>query len=196
MKGRAEREERADMKVLLTSAGFENRRIEETFLALTGKEPEDIKAVFIPAAAIDPDAIEVLPKCLHDLLDCGIPKDNIRVYDLHADMSREELMGYDAVYVCGGNTEYLLERINEKRFRNTLLFFIKQGGVYVGVSAGSLAAAGNLKGSLGILECPVRVHCEKGMEAGPADVENCGEIRIDNRQAILVSDSQDVRIIE
>ena len=196
MKGRAEREERADMKVLLTSAGFENKRIEETFLALTGKEPEDIKVVFIPAAAIDPDAIEVLPKCLHDLLDCGIPKDNIRVYDLHADMSREELMGYDAVYVCGGNTEYLLERINEKGFRNTLLFFIKQGGVYVGVSAGSLAAAGNLKGSLGILECPVRVHCEKGMEAGPADVENCGEIQIDNRQAILVSDSQDVRIIE
>ena len=196
MKGRAEREERADMKVLLTSAGFENKRIEETFLALTGKKPEDIKAVFIPAAAIDADAIEVLPKCLHDLLDCGIPKDNIRVYDLHADMSREELMGYDAVYVCGGNTEYLLERINEKGFRNTLLFFIKQGGVYVGVSAGSLAAAGNLKGSLGILECPVRVHCEKGMEAGPADVENCGEIRIDNRQAILVSDSQDVRIIE
>ena len=196
MKGRAEREERADMKVLLTSAGFENKRIEETFLALTGKKPEDIKAVFIPAAAIDADAIEVLPKCLHDLLDCGIPKDNIRVYDLHADMSREELMGYDAVYVCGGNTEYLLERINEKGFRNTLLMFIKQGGVYVGVSAGSLAAAGNLKGSLGILECPVRVHCEKGMKAGPADVENCGEIRIDNRQAILVSDSQDVRIIE
>ena len=184
------------MKVLLTSAGFENKRIEETFLALTGKKPEDIKAVFIPAAAIDADAIEVLPKCLHDLLDCGIPKNNIRVYDLHADMSREELMGYDAVYVCGGNTEYLLERINEKGFRNTLLLFIEQGGVYVGVSAGSLAAAGNLKGSLGILECPVRVHCEKGMEAGPADVENCGEIRIDNRQAILVSDSQDVRIIE
>lgn len=196
MKGRAEREERADMKVLLTSAGFENKRIEETFLALTGKKPEDIKAVFIPAAAIDADAIEVLPKCLHDLLDCGIPKDNIRVYDLHADMSREELMGYDAVYVCGGNTEYLLERINEKGFRNTLIFFIKQGGVYVGVSAGSLAAAGNLKGSLGILECPVRVHCEKGMKAGPADVENCGEIQIDNRQAILVSDRQNVRIIE
>ena len=196
MKGRAEREERADMKVLLTSAGFENKRIEETFLALTGKKPEDIKAVFIPAAAIDADAIEVLPKCLHDLLDCGIPKNNIRVYDLHADMSREELMGYDAVYVCGGNTEYLLERINEKGFRNTLLFFIKQGGVYVGVSAGSLAAAGNLKGSLGILECPVRVHCEKGMKAGPADVENCGEIQIDNRQAILVSDRQNVRIIE
>lgn len=196
MKGRAEREEGAGMKVLLTSAGFENKRIKETFLALTGKKPEDIKAVFIPVAAIDADAIEVLPKCLHDLLDCGIPKDNIRVYDLHADISREELMGYDAVYVCGGNTEYLLGRINEKGFRNTLLLFIEQGGVYVGVSAGSLVAAGNLKGSLGILECPVRVHCEKGMEAGPADVENCGEIQIDNRQAILVSDSQDVRIIE
>ena len=69
-----------------------------------------------------------------------------------------------------GHTEYLLERINEKGFRNTLLFFIKQGGVYVGVSAGSLAAAGNLKGSMGILECPVRVHCEKGMKVGPAAV--------------------------
>lgn len=196
MKERTGREDRMGMKVLLTSAGFENKRIEKTFLTLTGKKPEDIKAVFIPTAAIDVDAIEVLPKCMHDLLNCGILKKNIRVYDLHADMSRKELLEYDAVYVCGGNTEYLLERINETGFRNTLLLFIEQDGVYVGVSAGSLAAAGNLKDSLGILECPVQVHCGEGMKAGPVEVETCGEIRITNRQAVLVAERQDVRIIE
>ena len=105
-------------------------------------------------------------------------------------------MGYDAVYVCGGNTEYLLERINEKGFRNTLLLFIEQGGVYVGVSAGSLAAAGNLKGSWVYLNVLFGCIVKRGWRPGLQTWKTAGRLRIDNRQAILVSDSQDVRIIE
>ena len=41
------------------------------------------EALFIPTAANTPDAIEVLPKCLNDLLKCGIPRENITVYDLY-----------------------------------------------------------------------------------------------------------------
>ncbi len=32
----------------------------------------EVKALFIPTAAIDAGAIEVLPKCMIDLLKCGI----------------------------------------------------------------------------------------------------------------------------
>ena len=38
-------------------------------------KPADTKALFIPTAAIDAEAIEVLPKCMNDLLKCGILKE-------------------------------------------------------------------------------------------------------------------------
>ncbi len=71
------------MRVMLTSCGLETEQIKEQFLRMLGKAPADAKAIFIPTAAIDADAIEVLPECMRDLLKCGIPKENIRVFDLH-----------------------------------------------------------------------------------------------------------------
>ena len=68
------------MRVMLTSCGLETEQIKEHFLGMLGKEPADTKALFIPTAAINADAIEVLPKCMNDLLKCGIPKDNISVF--------------------------------------------------------------------------------------------------------------------
>lgn len=82
------------MKVLLTSAGFENKNIEKTFLNLVNKNPDLIKALFIPTAAISPDAIAVLPKCMDDLLNSGILKENIVVYDMHKKISWKELSEY------------------------------------------------------------------------------------------------------
>ena len=51
-----------------------------------------------------------------DLLDAEIPKENVHIYDLHKEMSLEKLIKYDAVYFCGGDTQYLLDRINEIGF--------------------------------------------------------------------------------
>lgn len=45
---------------------------------------------------------------MNDLLKCGIEDKNIYVYDLHVGMGIEELCQYDVVYLCGGNTTYLL----------------------------------------------------------------------------------------
>lgn len=83
------------MRVMLTSCGLETEQIKEHFLGMIGKEPADTKVLFIPTTAIDADAIEVLPKCMNDLLKCGIPKESIRVFDLHQNMSVDELETYD-----------------------------------------------------------------------------------------------------
>jgi len=59
-------------KILLTSAGFENKEIGvenktigNAFLSLVGKEPKNINVIFIPTAAFTPTldvvAITVLP---------------------------------------------------------------------------------------------------------------------------------------
>ena len=50
------------MRVMLTSCGLETEQIKEHFLQMLGKEPADTKALFIPTAANNADAIEVLPK--------------------------------------------------------------------------------------------------------------------------------------
>ncbi|NLZ83933.1 MAG: type 1 glutamine amidotransferase-like domain-containing protein [Clostridiales bacterium] len=173
-------------KILLTSAGFENRSIEGIFHELIGKEPKDIKALFIPTAAIYPDAIKVLPKCLDDLLDAGVLPDNIEVYDLHYGMNYEELCKYDAIYVCGGDTEYLLKRINDTKFNISLKQFVDKGGVYVGVSAGSIVGANNLPNNLGFINCTLGVHVLEGSNAGETDTSLCPNIDLTNNQAILI----------
>ena len=124
------------MRLMLTSCGLETEKIKGYFLEMLGKDPCHAKALFIPTAAIDADAVEVLPKCMHDLLKCGFPKENIRVYDLHADMPADELNTFDVVYFCGGRTAYLLERINDSGFRGTLLNYIREDGFVIGSARG------------------------------------------------------------
>ena len=61
-------------KVILTSAGFENRIIEDKFINLINKPRNEIMVLFIPTAAINADAIAVLPECMNDLLAAEIQK--------------------------------------------------------------------------------------------------------------------------
>ena len=124
------------MRIMLTSCGLETEQIKKHFLGMLGKEPADTKALFIPTAAINADAIEVLPKCMNDLLKCGIPKDNISVFDLHRNMPIDELKTFDVVYLTGGWTSYLLERINDTGFRNTLQHYGERQGSSYQIIAG------------------------------------------------------------
>ena len=173
-------------KILLTSAGFENGRVKDRFMELVDKEIMEIKALFITTAAIEPDAILVLPKCLEDLLSCGILMKNIKVYDMHKLLTLEEIRKYDVIYVCGGRTSYLVERIKEIGFKKIADEFIQSGGIYIGVSAGSIAASGKYEDGLDFLKNKLDVHCSKGTEIGI--VENENPIYLTDDQAILMID--------
>ena len=175
-------------KALLTSAGFENNNIKKIFLELIDKKTECIKALFIPTAAINADAIAVLPKCMNDLLNAGILKENIVVFDLHCELAYEELCKYDAIYFCGGSTKYLLNRINDTHFYIPLKRFIDNGGVYVGVSAGSCIAANNIPDNLGLINCTLSVHTQEGTKVGKIDISQCPHIHLTDNQAILIRD--------
>lgn len=174
------------MRVLLTSAGFETEEIKTYFMEMAGKDMALVKALFIPTAAIDAGAIEVLPKCMHDLLNCGIPDKNITVYDLHRGMDLEELQQYDIVYLCGGDTSYLLERVNATGFCTALMEYIHADGIVVGVSAGSLIFAGNLPDNLGLIDTALEVHCETGDACGQVAYPFRETIRLTNTCALAV----------
>ena len=173
-------------KILLTSAGLENKKVMELFHSLFDKESKNLKALFIPTAANDVDAIAVLPKCMDDLLNAGIQKTNITVFDLHRNMLYEELSQYDVVYFTGGSPHYLLERINATGFVKSLYQFIENSKVYIGVSAGSWIATNNLPDSLGYINCTLSVHAEIGTKNGAIDISSNPHIDLTDNQAILI----------
>lgn len=185
------------MRVMLTSCGLETKKIEEAFLKFLGKAPEQANALFIPTAAIDADAIDVLPKCMEDLLKAGIPKKNVRVFDLHQNMPVEELKTFDVVYLCGGRTSYLLGRINDTGFHETLMAYIRDNGFVIGVSAGSLIFANNLPDNLGLVDTKMDVHCEQGDLPGRVSFPLKENTKLSNTAAMLIrSIPDDVEIID
>lgn len=175
------------MNVMLTSCGLETKRIEKLFMDMLQKSPSEIKAIFIPTAANSPDAIGVLPKCLNDLLKCGIKRENIFVYDLHDAVEGNIINTYDVVYLCGGSPDYLLRRINESNFRKQLLDFIALGKIVIGVSAGSMIFANDMPNNLGLLKCGLDVHCDDEIreKAGHYAKDRQERIKLGNTQAVF-----------
>jgi len=178
------------MKALLTSAGFESKVVQSAFLRFLEKPPQFAKALFIPTAAIFPEAIAVLPKCMDDLLRAGILPANITVFDLHRTMPADELCMYDAVYLTGGSPEYLMVRIIATGFNMSLKEFVVKGGVYVGVSAGSYVAAGNMPDSLGYLKATLSVHVDAGTGAGIFDNNTTAHINLTDANAVVIADGK------
>lgn len=179
------------MRVLLTSAGLETEEIKEYFIDTIGKDMDAVKALFIPTAAINVGAIEVLPKCMNDLLKCGIKDENITVYDLHIGMEIEELQQYDVVYLCGGDTRYLLERVNDTGFNKALMKYIQADGFVMGVSAGSLIFANNLSGNLALIDTKLDVHCPEGEKRGKVVYPLKENVRLTNTCALAIRDFPD-----
>lgn len=175
-------------RILLTSTGFENKNIEKKFLELLDKEVEKAKVLFIITAANDPESIRILSKCLDDLTNCGILEENISIYDMHKLISEEELRLYDAIYVCGGSTKHLAERIEEIGFKDLVYRYVSSGGIYIGVSAGSVAVSGKYKNGILFIENKLDVHCKRGSKDGVVTTNE--ELFLTDEQAVFINDDE------
>ncbi len=177
-------------KIILTSAGFENKKIEKKFLDMVNKPSNEIRAIWIPTAAIYDAAKAVLPKCMDDLLNAGISAENIKTYNLDSVMEYEEMAAFDTVYVCGGDSRYLLDKMYKANFVSLLMQFINQGGVYIGVSAGSCICVNGFEDNLGFLPCTLSVHCIEGNISGDIDINHTSHINLTDSQAIIIEDEE------
>ena len=174
-------------KILLTSCGFETLTIQNAFLTLIDKSPEFAKILFIPTAATYVDAIMVLPKCMNDLLNIGIPKENITVYNMHYPISSSEISEFDAVYFTGGDPSYLLETINKFGFSPVIKEYIDNGGVYIGVSAGSLVATNNMENNLGLVNCSIAVHVNDSSSTPPGKFNESSPAWLSSKNALIIN---------
>jgi len=133
------------MKLFLTSIGI-IPEIESEFIKLLGKAPQDTKLVFISTASnIEPDTSYV-KEDKENLARLGFT--NIPEVDLAKETISslpEKLKDAGIIFVEGGNTFYLLKHVRESGFALALRPFLERGGVYVGVSAGSIIAGPNIE---------------------------------------------------
>ena len=168
--------------LFLTSSGL-NENTSKIFWRSIGKKPTDTKMIFVPSAAIQNDsAREGIAVCVERLLNMGISLKNILLYDLallltdgyqrtysgyiekipsqFRLMTAQELNQYDGIVFCGGNARVLLDEINRTGLGKPLKQAVENGLVYLGISAGSMIAAGNFGDGLGFLTNPLLPHAE------------------------------------
>ncbi|MFR8003818.1 MAG: Type 1 glutamine amidotransferase-like domain-containing protein [Hydrogeniiclostridium sp.] len=196
-------------KLLLTSGGLTDN-LKELFWKTINKAPSDTKILFIPSAATESDgAREGISMCIYKLMEMGIRSQNIFTYNLKFLLSKgyrrtystevshlpkefrlltaEELKEFDAVICGSGNAALLVEELNRTGFDTILQQAVKEGLLYIGISAGSMAAAGNFAAGLHFIENPLTVHCEQGTTCG--EIKGDGHIRLTDEQAIWIEDS-------
>lgn len=190
--------------LFLTSCGLTDA-MKKRFFACIGKAPEKLKILYIPTAGIATDgAREGFAVCLDELLRMGVRMEHILVYNLELLLSKgyrrtysacvhepamvarvltaEELLRFDAVFVSGGDSNILSREMIRTGFDQSLKQAVSKGLVYVGISAGSMYAAGNLSGGLHMLPHSIIPHwqgppsCDVPDDQGPiylADGQAC-----------------------
>ncbi|MFA5010301.1 MAG: Type 1 glutamine amidotransferase-like domain-containing protein [Patescibacteria group bacterium] len=129
------------MRILLTSNGFPEgaTTITNKFFELVGKQPSDTKVAFIPTASVVEEDRSFMVNDRARLEAIGIPVENIINLELDHPITLDELKKFDVIFLDGGNTFYLLEKMRESGFDKTIAEYISQDlGVFVGVSAGSI----------------------------------------------------------
>lgn len=193
--------------LFLTSGGLTDD-MKKHFFDIIGKRPEEVKVLFIPTAAIETDgAREGIAICLYELSLMGIPYENIVVYNLELILSEgyertyssyvkdtfmlarlltdEEIKMFDVVFVGGGDASVLCREMVRTGFDKKLKRAINDGLVYVGISAGSMYAAGNLADGLHIIDNPIIPH-HNGMKLTelPNDRD---EIGLADGQAVYIA---------
>lgn len=166
--------------LFLTSGGL-TENMKASFFHIIGKRPEEVKILYIPTAGIETDgAREGIAIGLYELSLMGIRSENILVYNLELILSKgykrtysayvtdehivsrlistEELKEFDAVFVGGGDCAVLCREMVRTGFDSVIKQAVNAGLVYVGISAGSMYAAGNLKDGLNIIPNPIIPH--------------------------------------
>ena len=95
---------------------------------------------FVPTAARSENEMKYVKADEGRIIQMGIPKENIVWLDINNVSAAGNLDRFDAIYVCGGNTFFLMQKLKETGLDKKIIDLVNQGRVYVGASAGSVIA--------------------------------------------------------
>jgi len=123
--------------IFLTSSGFSNPAIMDWVEEFFGGDLGDKKAAIITTASEDKEKNAFAVLAFSQFKEMGFG--DVTFFDLEK-QDPQELLDFEVVYVNGGNTYYLLHWTKKSGFDIVIKEFLQKGGLYVGVSAGSLIA--------------------------------------------------------
>lgn len=120
-------------KIILTAQGFFNEKVKDKFLELVG-DPNGKRIAMIVTASRDKENNKFNVRDKDTLGSLGFKVDFV---DLETEPNKD-LSGYDVFFVCGGNTFKLLKYAKEANLKKSIEELLERGGVYFGISCGSL----------------------------------------------------------
>lgn len=129
-------------KLFLTSAGFINQEIIKVFLAELSKPISDTR-ILVVAYAQNSNEEFYVNESKEELKRIGFV--NIATVNMIGSIDIDSLGNFDVIYVCGGNTFAILNKIRETKLDVFIIFQVNEGAIYVGVSAGSIIAGPDIE---------------------------------------------------
>jgi len=98
----------------------------------------EARALFFATAA-EPDLHQPWVKeAIDELRSMGVV--SVEEWTMDEPFNASSFDSHDIVFVNGGNTFYLLKKMRNAQFAQAVEAFVNRGGLYVGVSAGSIVA--------------------------------------------------------
>lgn len=196
-------------KILLTSNSFANPKIEAAFKELAS-EIQNKKVLIITTAAKEKENNRYAQLTYQQLLDWNFQPSFL---DLEKDAGAD-LSTFDIFYVCGGNTFRLLKYAQKEKFGDSVQNLMNRGGLYVGVSAGSLIVGPSIQianeikpdindvelkdfSGFNITNLTIFPHYSEEFENDLIQFEkkyNLNVTRIKNGEAILLKDEEQIFI--
>lgn len=129
-------------KLLLTSAGLINKEISQVLLTELSKPLNKMRTLVV-AYAKTPEEEFYVNQSKQELLNFGLR--DVVVVNMHHQMGLENLGDVDIVYVCGGNTFAILNKLRGTGLDAYIVDQVDKGAIYIGVSAGSIIAGPDIE---------------------------------------------------
>lgn len=129
------------MNLFLTSS------IQKVALEVAKKiDKKGAKLVFISTAAeVEEGDLKWKEDDKQSLVDSGFDVTEYTITGQNKEEIKNFIKDFEIIYFSGGNTFYLLEKIQQSNCRDVIIDFIKSGKIYIGSSAGSVIAGPNIE---------------------------------------------------
>lgn len=189
--------------ILLTSTGLEHKMVADKFLSIIPKAANELKILFIPTASRTEEEMFFVRKSLNELLNVGVNNDNVFWFDPDDASTHRNNTEVDCIYVCGGNTFYLLKKLKESGYFTKIQNWINEGLLYVGASAGSVIATPDINYILCMDTNDCRLNDTSGLSFISESiiphytdefVETTDLLRKNNVEVVTISDNQALSI--
>jgi dipeptidase E len=125
------------MKLILSSNGLTTAKLRKEFSNMLEVKASEAR-IMVAHTVVKKENYIYLEIVEKELGMAGFKARNITYFNIAEKKDYSQPLNFDGVYVCGGNTFFILDRIRKTGLDKPLKDFVKSGKVYVGFSAGSI----------------------------------------------------------